>query len=220
MGDLSLDAFETSLRSRKSTWFIQEGQVAFPPGFSDMIMNDNPRFQRTVLLLNKDSSELWRYLENWHSILTIDNNQDWSLALTHILYQPKPTLVIVCPELFIPLQVLQKLNGITLVQFAYYKAPLNKAFLLTECHLMQQTASDQDIDFIYSILQQTGQIHTRQNLKDILRDTKTVSASILISGIDEPKGKQLYWYYAAPIVKSTKVDLVMGHLGAVLQRIV
>jgi hypothetical protein len=150
MGDLSLDAFETSLRTRKSTWFIQEGQVAFPPGFSDMIMNDNPRFQRTVLLLNKDSSELWRYLEPWNSILTIDNNQDWSLALTHILYQPKPTLVIVCPELLIPLQVLQKLNGITLVQFAYYKAPLNRVFLNTECYLMQQSTSDQDIDFMYN----------------------------------------------------------------------
>jgi hypothetical protein len=85
---------------------------------------------------------------------------------------------------------------------------------------MQQTTSDKDIDCIYNVLQQTGQPHTKQNLKDILRDTKTVSASVLISGIDEPKGKQLYWYYAAPIAKSTKVDLVMGHLGAVLQRII
>lgn len=218
MGDLSLDAFETSLRSRKSTWFIQEGQVAFPPGFNDMIMNDNPHFQRTVLLLNKDSSELWRYLENWHSILTIDSNQDWSLALTHLLYQPKPTLVIVCPEIFIPMQVLQKLNGLTLVQFAYYKGTLNRAFLQTDCHLMQQTGLDQEVDFIYSILQQSNQPHTKQNLKDILRDTKTASASILISGIDEPKGKQLYWYYAPPIAKSSKVDLVMGLMQSVLQR--
>ena len=218
MGDLSLDAFETSLRSRKSTWFIQEGQVAFPPGFNDMIMNDNPHFQRTVLLLNKDSSELWRYLQPWHSILTIDNNQDWSLALTHLLYQPKPTLVIVCPEIFIPMQVLQKLNGLTLVQFAYYKGSLNRAFLQTDCHLIQQTGLEQEIDFIYSILQQSNQPHTKQNLKDILRDTKTVSASILISGIDEPKGKQLYWYYAAPIAKSSKVDLVMGLIQSVLQR--
>jgi hypothetical protein len=220
MGDLSLDAFETSLRSRKSTWFIQEGQIAFPPGFNDMIMNDNPHFQRTVLLLNKDSSELWRYLENWHSILTIDSNQDWSLALTHLLYQPKHTLVIVCPELFIPIQVLQKLNGITLVQFAYYKGVLNRAFLQTDCHLIQQTGLEQEIDFIYSILQQTNQPHTKQNLKDILRDTKTVSASILISGIDEPKGKQLYWYYAPPIAKSSKVDLVMGLMQSVLRRLV
>lgn len=220
MGDLSLDAFESSLRSRKSTWFIQEGKVEFPPGFHDMVINENPNFQRTVLLIRKDSSELWRYLLHWDSILTIDTNQDWSLALTHILYQPKPSLIIVCPELIIPLQVLQKLNAITLIQFAYYKAPLNRLFLNTECIIMQQTSSESDIDVIYSILQQTGQPHTKQNLKDILRDTKTVSASILLSSIDEPKGKQLYWYYASPIAKSSKVDLVMSLIQGVLNRVI
>ena len=218
MSDISLEAFESSLRSKKSTWFIQDTQIAFPPGFNDMIITENPAIQRTILLVGKESSDIWKHLEDWYAILTITTNQDWSLAMTYILYQPKPTLVIACPELAIPQQVYQKLNGITFVQFAFYNSPINRSLLTTDCILMQQTSTDSDIDYIYNIIQQLGQPHTKQNIKDILRDTRTASASILVSSIDEPRGKQMYWYYATPITRSSKVDSVIGLIQTVIER--
>lgn len=219
--DISLEAFESSLRNKRSVWFIQEDTKGFPPGFYDMVLSETPVFQRKVLLITKESEEFWRHIEPWDSILTITTSQDWSLAMTHMMYQPKPCLVIAAPELLIPPQVYQRLQNITIIQLAFLKPSLNRAHFTADCVLLPQLNTDQETQIVQTILQNTGQQVQQQALKNIIRDTKTAGASFLVSSIDEPNGRQcMYWYYATQATKSPKLKIILNLIEAVLQRVI
>lgn len=226
-GQISLEAFEQTLRNRRSIWILPQASNGFPPGFQEMILQENPAFQRKVLLCTKHTSDVLRYTEQWDSILTVVTGQDWSLALTHILYQPKPTLVVVAPELITPPQVYQKLNttprSITFVQFVPMRQQqFDRTFLTADCILFPPTlgTNEDEIETLYGILQQIQQGQTKQTFREILRDTRTAGASILFSSIDEPQGRQcMYWYYATSQQKSPKVDAIITLFQSLLQRI-
>ena len=218
---LSLEAFESNLRGHRCTWFITEKAKGFPPGFNDMIITENPPFQRKILIRTKQTEEIWKYIHDWDTILTVTTNQDWSLALTLILYQTTPSLVVIAPELNMPPQVYQKINGnkATLVQFAYLKQSVERTLLTADSILFQQIATDTDIESVHTITTILGQPHTKQNLRDIFRDTRSAGASILLSSIDEPQARQcMYWYYAVLPQKSKHLEPILNILEIILQR--
>ena len=224
---VSLEAFEQNLKNRRSVWIVTSSE--FPPGFQDMILNEKPSYQRKVLLCSSKSSEVWKMLEKWDSIITITTNQDWSLALTHMLYQPKPTLVCITPELIVPYQAYQKLISnqrtyqVTIIQFAFLNGEFDRSFFAADCIIFPIVSLEKEIDYLYTIIQQTNyeqkQKQSKQVFKDILRDTRSASASILLSSINEQQGKYcMYWYYANLPEKSEKTETLVNVMKVLLSR--
>ena len=224
---VSLEAFEQNLRNRRSVWIVTSSE--FPPGFQDIILNEKPSYQRKVLLCSPKTSEVWKVLEKWDSILTISTNQDWSLALTHMLYQPKPALICITPELIVPYQAYQKLISnqrtyqVTLIQFAFLNSDFDRSFFAADCIIFPVVFLEKEIDYLYTIVQQTNyeqkQHQSKQVFKDILRDTRSASASILLSSINEEKGKYcMYWYYANQSEKSEKTETFINIMKVLLNR--
>ena len=83
---VALEAFEHSLRGKRSVWILGASQtIAFPPGFQDQILSETPAIQRKTLMIAPTTPESWRLMEKWDAILTITNNHDWSVALTFLL---------------------------------------------------------------------------------------------------------------------------------------
>ncbi len=223
MNTVSLEAFEHSLRGKRSVWIVPS--IGFPPGFCELIYSEMPHFVRKVLLTSPQSQEAWRFLENWDSILSIQNNQDWSLALTHVVYQPTPSLIIITPELKTPTTLFQKtLNKQTIVQFALLSQPFDRTLLNADAVIFPylKTPTESEIDTLYAILQMTTTEHAKQNkqvFKDILRDTRAAQASLLISSLGETLGKaSLYWYYSTMKDKTPKEESLTLVLNTMVSR--
>jgi hypothetical protein len=226
MNTVSLEAFEHSLRGKRSVWIVSS--IGFPPGFSELIHSEMPHFQRKVLLCSPQTQDAWRLLDSWDSILCIQNNQDWSLALTHVLYQPNPSLICIAPELKTPTALFQKTqNKQTIVQFVHLSThPFDRTLLNADAVIFPyiKSPTDSEIDTLYAILQQTTTEHakqTKQVFKDILRDTRAAQASVLISSLGEQLGKaNLYWYYATLKDKTPKEESLSLLLNTLVSRYV
>jgi hypothetical protein len=226
---VALEAFEHSLRGRRSVWILPNGKtIQYPSGFQELILSEPPLFQRKVLLLGPQTHEAWRQLDLWDSILTMKTPQDWTLALTHILYQPTPTLLLLPPELKVPQNFLVKLaqsqQRPTVVQLISLTSPFDRIHLTADALIfpLLDSPTDTQIDSLYAILQQTTTEQSKQSkqvFRDILRDTKAAQASVLVSSLGEALGRtSLYWYYATPQPVSSKAEELLLVLKTLLQR--
>jgi hypothetical protein len=227
MSVVSLEAFEHNLRGKRTVWLLPvNSEIEFPPGFDQQILSENPPFQRKILLVSPKSSESWRYIDLWDIILTIHTNQDWSLALTQILYQPNPCIVCTAPEVIIPQVVIQKIANTrqdirpTLVQFKHLAFDIT--ILTADAVVFPKVSTDTEIDIVYNFIQHTSTEHskqTKQVIKDILRDTRSAGAGIIVSSIGEVLGRaSLYWYYTTQINKSYKVKNLSCIINTILSR--
>jgi len=227
MSVVALEAFEHNLRGKRTVWLLPTNQeIEFPPGFTEQILSENPPFQRKILIVSLKSSESWRYIDLWDIILTIHTNQDWSLALTQILYQPNPCLVCTAPEVNVPPVVIQKITNTrhdirpSLVQFK--NLTFDASILTADAVVFPKVSTDTEVDIVYNFIQHTSTEHakqTKQVIKDILRDTRSAGAGLIISSIGEDHGRSsLYWYYATQTNKSHKVKNLSYIINTILSR--
>ncbi len=225
---VSLEAFEHSTRGRRIVWILPTNSLELPAGFHEFLTTEAPKVQRKVLLCSPQTNEAWRHLELWDSILSLQSSQDWSLALTHCLYQPQPSLIVIAPEVKVPLAFYQKIGQAkdrpTVVQMHPLQTPFDRAHLAADIIIFPALTnpSDSEVDTLFAILQQTGTEQAKQSkqiFRDILRDTRAAGASVLVSTLGEQLGRaSLYWYYATPPVRSAKSQQVLAVVKAVLER--
>lgn len=225
MATVSLEAFEHPVVGRRIVWILPPNSLELPSGFQEFFPTN---LQRKVLLCTPQTNEAWRHVELWDSILSLQTPQDWSLALTHCLYQPNPSLVMIAPDVKVPLAFYQKIGQAKerpiVVQLHPLQIPFDRAQLAADVVVFPslQSPTDTDIDTLFAILQQTGTEQAKQSkqiFKDILRDTRAARASVLVSTLGEQLGRaSLYWYYATPQTKTPKAQQVLAVLKAILER--
>lgn len=164
-----------------------------------------PPFQRRILLTSHQSSEAWKLVDKWDTILTPTAAADWSLALTVVLNTTQPVLVVITPECRTPPAFFQRC-----AQLPVQKAPTFVCFQTltnpppTPPVTMDATffppskvLEDTTLEATQIVLQQLCSSDTMHNfvLKDALRDLRGAGATLVVSSIGEEK-PTMYWYYA------------------------
>jgi hypothetical protein len=138
---IQLEAFESQIRSKHICWFLTpDYTITYPPGFQEQCYMDSPQFQRKILISNPASSEAWKMIDKWDTILHPVSGSDWSIILAVVLNQVKPCVVIFTPEVKVPLAFFQKLQqldkkaiastayktSLTLIQFQILTIPVQQ----------------------------------------------------------------------------------------------
>lgn len=202
---VQLEAFESSIRGRRIRWFITPGsQAIYPPGFQEQIYTDTPPFVRKILITCQTSSEAWKLTDRWDTILLPSSPTDWSLALTLIINQPTPTLIVCTPEVRVPLPFFHKCSALghkapTIVCLQNLVTPLPTATVSFDATFFPPTKAVDDtlIEAMQGALQSLISSDKVGNfsMRDALKDLRGAGATLVISAIEDPD-PSLYWYYA------------------------
>jgi hypothetical protein len=223
---VQLEAFESSLKHRRIRWFLPPGHgTTYPPGFQEQCFTESPPFQRRILLTARQSSEAWKLTDKWDAVLQPQTPTDWSLALTVLLNQPPPTLVICTPECVIPAAVFQKClqagqKAPTFVWFQILQLPIPQAPIQFDATFFPPAKAVEDslIEAIETVLPSLISGHQLQHfvVKDALRDLRGAGATIVVSQIEDVQ-PTLYWYYASESPKHQS-DLLSCVVQTLLSR--
>jgi hypothetical protein len=175
---------------------------------------DSPQFQRKILISNPASSEAWKMIDKWDTILHPVSGSDWSIILAVVLNQVKPCVVIFTPEVKVPLAFFQKLQqldkkaiastayktSLTLIQFQILTIPVQQLTVSFDAVFFPPSVAleDSGVEATQATLQQLISIDTLRNfvLKDAIRDLRSAGAALVVSKIDDMV-PTLYWYYAS-----------------------
>jgi hypothetical protein len=223
---VQLEAFEAPLHSRRIRWFLSaHAPAAYPPGFKEQCFLESPPFTKRILLASSQSSEAWKVADRWDVVFVPSTPADWSLALTVLLHQPSPAIVILTPECRAPSAFFQKLTQAgskapLVVQFAFLTVPPPPPQITFDATFFPPARKLEDvaIEATQLIFQQVLSSHILQNftLKDAIRDLKAAGASFVISSIGDPE-PTIYWYYATE-QKSKANDVLSATIQTLLLR--
>lgn len=224
---VQLEAFEAPLRGRQVRWFLVPGApIAQPPGFQEQTIVESPPFQRRILITSPQSSEAWKLVDRQDAILVPTTGQDWSLALTLILNQPPPCLVVLTPELKIPPVFLQKCaaqpigKAPTMIHFQWLTMPPPPPAITFSATFLPPSRNLEDgtLEATQAVLQNllSSDVLRNFSLKDALRDLKSAGATLVISNIGETE-PNLYWQQAVEL-KSKGRDILASVLQTLLHR--
>lgn len=212
---VQLEAFEAPIKGRRLCWYLTPNHPAlYPPGFQEQAFTESPPFQRRILITSRATSEAWKLTDKWDAILLPTTATDWSLALTVILNQPPPALVIVAPGVQVPTAVFQKtaqagVKAPTFVVLQTLSLPLQAHPITFEAvfYPPSKAVDDTLTEAIQGSLQKLLSADTLRNfeLKDALKDLRGAGATLAVSSIGEQQ-PSLYWYYASePTAKGKDV---------------
>jgi hypothetical protein len=203
---IQLEAFEAPLRGRRIRWLLAPGApIAYPPGFQEQAFIEPQPFQRRVLLTSHQSSEAWKLVDKWDTVLTPATGADWSLVLTVVLNTTQPVLVVITPECRTPPAFFQRCAQIpvqkapTFVCFQHLTNPPPTPPVTMDATFFppSKVLEDTTLEATQIVLQQLCSSDTLHNftLKDALRDLRGAGATLVVSSIgdDQPT---MYWYYA------------------------
>lgn len=203
---VQLEAFEAQIRSKQICWFLMpEYPIAYPPGFQEQCFIESPPFQRRILLMAPSSSEAWKMVDKWDSVLVPSTNSDWSIILTLVLNQPPPCILLITPELRVPPIFFQKCKQLgqkspTIVCFQVLTFPTPSAQITFDATFFppSKKLEDTEIEATQAALQKlisSEELH-KIGLKDAIRDLRSAGATLVVSSIEDPS-PTLYWYYAS-----------------------
>ncbi len=212
---VQLEAFEAPLRNRRICWYVTPNAPAlYPPGFQEQAFTESPPFQRRILITHRGASEAWKLTDNWDAILLPTTPTDWSVALTVLLNQPPPALVLVTPGCVIPPQVFQKAaqagaKAPTFIVLQTLSLPLQMQPILFDATFYPPSKAVDDtlVDAIQASLQKIVSVEILRtfDIKDALKDLRGAGATLAVSSIGEQE-PNLYWYYASePTTKGKDV---------------
>ena len=208
---IQLEAFEAPIKGRRIRWFLSQDQpISYPPGFQEQILTEHPPFQRKILLSSHSSSEAWKLVDTYDAIFLPQTPMEWSLILAFIQNNLSPCLIIITPELQVPVAFYQKSAQLP-------KPPCIIAFnILSSATVTPLTVFDATffppskdlesyIDQVQSLLQSylSSDFLRSFIIKDVIRDLKSAGATIVISSIEESKAS-LYWYYTSDSAPKSK----------------
>jgi len=201
---IQLEAFEAPIKGRKIRWFISRDQpISYPPGFQEQIFTEHPPFQRKILLSSHSSSEAWKLVDIYDAIFVPQTPMEWSLIIAFIQNITAPCLIIITPEVQVPVAFYQKSSQLP-------KPPCIVTFnILSSATVTPLTIFDaiffppsKDLESCTDQVQLLLQNHLSSEflrsfiVKDVIRDLKSAGATIVISSIEESKSS-LYWYYTS-----------------------
>ena len=212
---VQLEAFEAPIKGRRLCWYLAPNAPAlYPPGFQEQAFTESPPFQRRILITSRTASEAWKLTDKWDAVLVPTTATDWSLALTVILNQPPPALVIVAPGCQVPTQVFQKAaqagaKAPTIVILQPLTLPLLPHPVTFDAvfYPPSKAVDDSLTEAIQTSLRSllSSDILRNFELKDALRDLRGAGATLAVNSIGEPE-PGLYWYYASePAAKGKDV---------------
>lgn len=223
---VQLEAFEAPLHTRRIRWFLSaQSPAAYPPGFKEQCFLESPPFTKRILLTATQSSEAWKVADRWDVVFVPSSPADWSLALTVILHQPAPTIVILTPECRAPPAFFHKLQQAgakapLVVQFAFLTVPPPAPQISFDATFFPPARKLEDaaVEATQVVFHQLLSAHALQQfiLKDAIRDLKAAGASFVISSIGDPEAT-IYWYYATE-QKSKANDVLSATLQTLLLR--
>jgi hypothetical protein len=223
---VQLEAFEAPLHTRRIRWFLRQGAPAsYPPGFKEQCFLETPPFAKRILLTAPTSSEAWKVVDRWDAVFVPVSPADWSLALTVVLHQPAPSIVLLTPECRAPPAFFQKLSQAgakapLVVQFATLTVPPPPPQISFDATFFPPARKLEDVavEATQLVFQQLLSSYMLQNftLKDAIRDVKAAGASFVISSIGDPE-PTIYWYYATE-TKSKTNDTLSATLQTLLLR--
>lgn len=223
---VQLEAFEAPIKGRRLCWYLAPNAPAlYPPGFQEQAFTESPPFQRRILLTTRASSEAWKLTDRWDAILLPTTPTDWSLALTVILNQPPPALVVVAPGCQVPAAVFQKAaqagaKAPTFVILQPLSLPLPPhpvsfdAVFYPPSKAVDDTLTEAIQTSLRGLL--SSEILRNFELKDALKDLRGAGATLAVSSIGEQE-PGLYWYYASEPAAKGK-DLLASVVQTLLLR--
>lgn len=203
MSVVQVDAFETPLHGRHIRWFVpsRTALVGFPPGFEEQINTESPPYKQRMLIMSPKCSEAWKLFEKWDAVFVPHTSVDWSLILTWLQKIPPTTLVVLSPDLAVPLAFFQKCKQLqtqpTLIHFQYiHNEPYRPLQQIVYDDTFFPQLSEQFLDTVQGILQSalSADILQKLVLKDVLNDLRAADAALVIS-YDTRRQGGLYWYY-------------------------
>lgn len=223
---VQLEAFESSLKARRIRWFISPLlPTVYPPGFQEQLFTESPPFQRRILLTSTASSEAWKMTDKWDMILMPQTQLDWSLALTIVMNQPPPSLVVTTPETRIPPQVFQRCAQMgpkapTFICLQTLALPLPQAPVSFDATFFPPAKDVEDalMEAMQIALASVISVHKLGDftVKDALKDLRGAGATLVASSIEESE-PTLYWYYASE-QKAKGKDLLTSVVQTLLHR--
>lgn len=209
---IQLEAFEASLRAKRTRWFLSPAApIAYPPGFNEQMFLESPSYTKRILVTTHISSEAWKLVDKWDIIIIPSTAQDWSLLLTILFNTAYPLFVVLTPETRPPYAFFTKAQQAgqkapTIVQFQYLMAPIPPAVVTFDATFFPPTRfiDENGMEATETLLRQLVGMHTLNNfvLKDAIRDLKSAGATLVISSIDE-REPNIYWYYATETKKKS-----------------
>jgi hypothetical protein len=139
---------------------------------------------------------------------------EWSLILAYVQNTPKPSILILTPEVQPPLAFYQKSIGTTLVVFSLISQATAQTPVSFDATFLPPAKDLDNVDQINILLQRLVAPENLHNfsLKDAVRDLKSAGATLVISSIEESKAS-LYWYYVSEMtLKNRLLDTVIQTL--------
>lgn len=221
---IQLEAFESSLKSRRLCWFLPQGApTVLPPGFQEQFYTETPQYQRKILITSHNASEAWKLVERWDTILLPQTQTDWSIVLAILTNSPSPSLVVSTPEIRIPAVLFQKiatlgLKSPTIVCFQTLSLPFQPGPITFDAYFFPPF-DDSLMEATQAALLQllpSEKIHSF-SLKDAIKDLRGAGATIVTSRIEEAESS-LYWYYATAEPRRKGKDLLATVVQTLLAR--
>jgi len=170
------------------------------------MFTESPPFQRKILISSQQSSEAWKLVDTWDAVFVPQSPIEWSLILAYLQNTPKPSIVILTPEVQPPLAFYQKSTGTTLVAFSLISQVTTATQVSFDATFLPPAKDLDNVEQINILLQRLVASENLHNfsLKDAVRDLKSAGATLVISSIEESKSS-LYWYYVSEMSQKNRL---------------